>query len=475
MKKVIIIGAGVSGLSAGIHALLKGHKVVIYEKNSFCGGCCGGWYRKNYYIDNCMHWLTGTNQHTKLFKLWKKLGALDETSNLYQGKYFYKSYYNGESISLLCNTEKVRNEMIKLSPEDRREIDKFINIVNYFIKTNKKYNIINDLYNKTNSYLKGILKYHHLSLNDYSKRFKHPLLQKLFTDYIPGNFSTLSLIIAYATFASGNGKIYSDGSISFSKNIEKRFLDLGGVINYNCEVSKINIENNKFKSIVVNNEIVNGDILISCVDAYYLFNNLLNNDYLPKVLNTKQAYKKQNPIFSSFQCAFLINKKDLNFKDTIVIEIPKIQVGNTMINRLVLKEYSYLYPNSEKIVIQAFIVQNMVDYDYWLQLQNNNFTEYNSIKKKCGYKILDILVEKNSKYENNIELLDTWTPVTYNSYFNSYYGSYMGYVLLKGSKFKKLSPKINKLKNIYYLSIWQNVISGLPVAAKLGESIYKYL
>ena len=33
MKKVIIIGAGVTGLSAGIHALLKGHEVSIYEKN----------------------------------------------------------------------------------------------------------------------------------------------------------------------------------------------------------------------------------------------------------------------------------------------------------------------------------------------------------------------------------------------------------------------------------------------------------
>ena len=138
MKKVIIIGAGVTGLSAGIHALLKGHEVSIYEKNDICGGCCGGWFRNNYYIDNCMHWLTGTNQHTKTFKLWKKLGAIDETSNLYQGKYFYKSTFENDSIELNCDTEKVRNDMIRLSPEDRKEIDKFINTVNYFIKTNKK-------------------------------------------------------------------------------------------------------------------------------------------------------------------------------------------------------------------------------------------------------------------------------------------------------------------------------------------------
>lgn len=475
MKNVIIVGAGITGLSAGINALLKGHNVVIYEKNNFSGGCCSGWYKNNYYIDNCMHWLTGTNQHTKLFKLWKKLGAIDETSNLYQGSCFYKSYYNGESISLTCNTEKVRNAMIKISPEDRKEIDKFINAVNYFIKTNKKINFICDLFNKTNGCLKTILRFHRLSLGEYAKRFKHPLLQKLFTDYIPSNYSTLSLICAYSTFASGNGKIYSDGSSKFAKNIEKRFLDLGGCIYYNSEVTKINIENNKFKSIVVNNEIIEGDILISCIDAYYLFDKLLSNDYLPKILNTKQAYKKQNPIISSFQCAYLVNKKDLHFKDTIIFDIPKIQVGLSVINRLVLKEYSYLDNKSDKVVIQAFIVQNMIDYDYWQQLHSNNCIEYNNIKNDLGLKIMDVIIGKNNKFINNIELLDTWTPITYNSYFNSYYGSYMGYVLLKGANFKKLSPKIDKIKNLYYLSYWQNTFGGLPVAAQLGESISKYL
>ena len=91
MKKIIIIGAGITGLCSGIFLLKKGYEVSIYEKNDFAGGCCTGWERNGYYIDNCMHWLTGTNQHTRNFKLWKSVGALKETSNLYQGEYFYKS------------------------------------------------------------------------------------------------------------------------------------------------------------------------------------------------------------------------------------------------------------------------------------------------------------------------------------------------------------------------------------------------
>ena len=38
MKKVVIIGGGVSGLSAGIYAQQKGYQTEIYEKNQMLGG-----------------------------------------------------------------------------------------------------------------------------------------------------------------------------------------------------------------------------------------------------------------------------------------------------------------------------------------------------------------------------------------------------------------------------------------------------
>jgi len=475
MKKVIIIGAGITGLSAGINALLKGHDVSIFEKNDFVVGCCTGWVRNNYYIDNCMHWLTGTNQHTKLFKLWKKLGAINETSNLHQGKYFYRSCLDGESINLYCNTEKTRNEMIRISPEDRKEIDKFINIVNHFIITNQKNNILKNLFNKSCSYTNGYLRYHKMSLEELSRKFKHPLLKLVFTDYLPSSYSSLALIISYATFASGNGKVYKDGSIRFANNIKNRFLELGGNLYLNSEITKVNIENKKFDSIVCNQKVIKGDVLISCIDPFYLFNVLLNNTNLPKKLNDKKLYRQEHPIISSFHCAYVINKSDLKFNDTSVIEIPKIQVGVSQINRLIIKEYSYLNNISDKVVIQVLIVQNMSDYEYWEQLNKYSKADYNALKYNIGCKILDLLVCNNSNLKNNIELLDTWTPLTYNDYFNSYYGSYMGFVFTKNCKLGKMSPKIKDIKNLYYLSYWQTPTGGLPVAAQLGEDIVKYL
>ena len=53
-KKIIIIGAGVAGLSSGIYAQKAGYETVIYEKNAVPGGECVGWDRDGCHIDGCI-------------------------------------------------------------------------------------------------------------------------------------------------------------------------------------------------------------------------------------------------------------------------------------------------------------------------------------------------------------------------------------------------------------------------------------
>ena len=72
-KKVIIIGAGISGMTAGIYALDNGYDVTIYERHSIVGGQCTGWDRKGAYIDGCAHWIVGTNPNSDFYPIWRHL------------------------------------------------------------------------------------------------------------------------------------------------------------------------------------------------------------------------------------------------------------------------------------------------------------------------------------------------------------------------------------------------------------------
>ena len=74
-KRIVIIGAGVAGLSAGIYAEQHGFHAILLEKNPSVGGMCTGWYRKGFYLDGCVHWLTGTKEGTFLNEMWKNVDA----------------------------------------------------------------------------------------------------------------------------------------------------------------------------------------------------------------------------------------------------------------------------------------------------------------------------------------------------------------------------------------------------------------
>ena len=72
-KSIIIIGAGIAGLSAGCYGQMNGYKTRIFEMHKIPGGLCTSWKRKGYTFDGCIHWLTGSSSGA-LYRLYEELG-----------------------------------------------------------------------------------------------------------------------------------------------------------------------------------------------------------------------------------------------------------------------------------------------------------------------------------------------------------------------------------------------------------------
>lgn len=77
-----------AGLSAGIYGQKQGFETEIYEKHGIAGGQCTGWDREGCHIDNCIHWLTGTREGTKLYQMWEEVGALGKNVQVIQSDFF---------------------------------------------------------------------------------------------------------------------------------------------------------------------------------------------------------------------------------------------------------------------------------------------------------------------------------------------------------------------------------------------------
>ena len=129
-----------------------------------------------------------------------------------------------------------------------------------------------------------------ISLEDYSKRFKSPLLQKMICDYLPKEYTAYSFLVSYATMADGNGNIPMGASLQISLRMEKRFKELGGKIFYNSEIEKIELKKKLATGISLKDgTFIPADYIIPTTDTHILFNKLLPSKYMPKEL--KKAYK----------------------------------------------------------------------------------------------------------------------------------------------------------------------------------------
>jgi phytoene dehydrogenase-like protein len=60
LKSIIIIGAGVSGLCAGIYGQMNGYQTRIFEKHKIPGGLLTAFRSKDYLVDVCIDRRAGT-------------------------------------------------------------------------------------------------------------------------------------------------------------------------------------------------------------------------------------------------------------------------------------------------------------------------------------------------------------------------------------------------------------------------------
>ena len=477
MKKVVIAGGGIAGLSAGIYALKAGFEAEIYEKNALPGGECMGWNRKGYHIDNCIHWLTGTDPDTKLWQVWKTVGAIDENTEYAAEDKFYTSILDGKRVTLWHDTDKTRKELLEIAPEDADEINKFMDHVEYakscVIPSDKPLDMmgIKDyiaMGKEMADFPKVMKEYGKISLSELAEKFKTPVMKKLMTDYLPKEYTAYSFLVSYATMASGNGKIPLKGSLAMTLRIAEKFKEMGGRIFTNAPAKRIVIEGNRATGLeLADGTVVEADEVITAVDTAFLYGNLIDKKYMPKDLKKAYENRKAYPVTSGFQIACAIDA-DFSETGTVIFDCEPLSIGDQKYERMSVKSYAYdkSFAPEGRTVLQANVVQSDEDYRYWESLSKE---EYKAKKAELSEQLVERIVKAFPELDGRIEILDCWTPLTYNRYCNAYHGSYMGFVTTVGNKQMRFKGVVKGVSNLFVAGQWVMSPGGLPIALVSGK------
>ena len=461
MKKIVIIGGGVSGLSSGIYALLNGFDATIIESHNILGGNLTGWNRKGYHIDNCIHWLTGTNKDSNFYKIWETLGVLDDTP-IYTHEALFKVDYEGDELGLYSDFARFESELYRISKEDSKEIKKFIKAIKAAITLQGT-----DGGDKTS--LIHLLPYFFDSIEDTSLRFKHPLIRKFITALMPKESSVLSLIYVYASFVSGNASLPKGGSLEALDRMVSKFISLGGTQYTRSKAVSIVKEKRVVKGVVLNDgRIIDCDYVILACDPIPAISNIFDID-IPKVF-LDYVTKKEYTVFSGVQCA-ISAPANLPFKGTIIDHVTEEMEEVMGVSDIEISEFSHeeSYAPEGRNIIQTLSFCKGDISKMFINLRENNIEEYRARKKKIGELIIEYVENRYPELKGQLEVLDVWTPATYKRYTGSATGSYMSPMFPKGYMPRFINNKIYGFKNAYMASQWLFLPGGLPPAAQSGK------
>lgn len=133
-KKAIIIGAGISGLSAGCYLQKNGYDTEIFELHNIPGGLCTAWRKSGYTFDGCIHSIGGLNPRYRMHQYWNELIDLDQLEFHFYDELCRVIDTNGNTVRFYTDPDKLEQELISIAPEDTNFIHSFIKAVKHLSK-----------------------------------------------------------------------------------------------------------------------------------------------------------------------------------------------------------------------------------------------------------------------------------------------------------------------------------------------------
>lgn len=480
MKHIIIVGGGLAGLSAGVFAQKYGFSSTIYEQHTITGGQCTGWNRQGFHIDNCIDWLTGTKENTRMNNLWCDLGALGENIKLFRPESHNVFEFNGEKVNFYTDLDKLKAELLRVGPKDKDKIEELIRDVEMASVMDVPADCPIDMYSPVALMKFGMQmkdagkiqkKYGHISCTEYADTFKTPLLKKAFATVMPNYYSAYTLIFTLATVVSGNGDIPVGGSLAMANRIRKKFESLGGKVVTGVKVEEIVVKDNLASGIRLQDGTeVKSDYVIAACDVKYTFDTLLHNKYHDKDFDLRFEERDKYPVPTSAHVSFAV---DMNLKDyptSFIFETEPFKVAESDFSILGIRNYAYepSFAPEGKTVINIHISQWDKDYLWWEKLYEDK-KAYESYKEEMAKEVQNRIEKRFPEWIGKLNVIDIYTPMTYKHYCNTYHGSWMSFVASPGSRPMMHSGKIKGLGNCFLAGMWLQPPGGTPIAAVTGK------
>ncbi|NUV70633.1 NAD(P)/FAD-dependent oxidoreductase [Streptomyces sp. CAI-121] len=446
--RVIVVGAGVAGLSTGCYAQMSGARTRVFEKHVLPGGCCTAWSRDGYLFDYCIEWLIGTAPGNDAHRVWAELGALDGKSVTNFELFNKVEDEHGRSVTFYNDPDRLEAHLLSVSPADApliraftRDLRRFIDIELYPFLTAPALRTVRERAQTLRTVLPAFRLFWRTAatpMHVFADRFQDPLLRKAFRNIFfqdPGGFPLLPYLFNMAAAHHGNAGFPQGGSLGLARSIEERYRNLGGTITYRARTERILVENDRAIGI----ELRGGrryfaEHVVSACDGHTTVYGLLGGRYTGPRIDKLYTDLLHRPgtLFPAVVSAFVGLRGDLDPDEAhstthLLGPHDADHLPGALQDSLVVQarsRYSGGFAPPGRSVLHCTYFS---DYAHWKDLRTRNRKEYRSRKREVADFVRDFLERRTPGIADRIEIVEVATPATTHRYTGNLGGSILAW------------------------------------------------
>lgn len=483
MKKVIIVGGGIAGLTAGIYARQSGFDTTIFEMHSIPGGNSTSWQRKGYLFEGGMHWLTGSSAKAPLNRVWREIGALQANNPIYNRDPFLTYMGEGQPICLYRDPKRLGRHLLEVSPKDAPAIRALVKDIKACsgmsvpvtdikgVKVKRKSSFPLPMMFAAMRMLPAMKRLAKITAGEYAKRFQHPGIRTLLGSVVGReDYSALAVAFTLGGLSAGDGGYPKGGSLRMAQNMADTFAALGGAMAYRSRVQRIAVENGRAAGVIVGGSLYSADAVIVTADARAaidtLFETPLNERW------TDEMRRDIKPLNCTFICLGVeADLCDLPENPIFPLERPFTFSGAAHTS-LGVNNYAGFegYAPPGCTALTCFLGGD--SYDFWQSAKQDG--TYHQKKQALAETAIEALSQAIPQIKGKVAVWDVATPLTYERYCGTYRGSWMS-VMGTDNKRQQYPCKSESIGGLYFAGQRIMLPGGLPVAAVTGRQAVQHV
>ena len=486
MKKVIVIGAGVAGLSSAIRLQAKGYEVHIYEKNNRVGGRMNQLKDKGFTFD---YGPTITMLPDEYKDVFFSSGANpDDYLDMTPLNPLYTLYFPNQKPFTVSSHLPELMKTLEAFGEDEAQgyLNYLQDVYERYVRAKKHF--LDVSYRKPSDFYNLKTLYHGLKLrtlgnayNSISKFVKSEVLrqalsfQTLYIGVSPFQGPSIYTIIPMIELLYGIHYI-KGGMYQMALAMEKRFKELGGVIHLNETVEEIILDDNTAKGIKSNGRVIHSDIVLTNADFPWAVKHLIKED------KKRGKYKSKKLKKMSYSSSVMIMYLGLSKKYPRVVHSLKFarsfkkNIQDLFENQVPDDPSFYMYspsqidpsmaPEGKEVLYVLVPVPNTRYDDPWDETYTKAYAD----------KVLDLMskLEGLEDVKEHIEVMHISNPRDWEKEFNLNHGATFGLrTTLSQSLYFRPQATLKPHKNVYFTGSSTHPGPGVPIvlqAAKLAVS-----